>query len=546
MRRLRPTFLLISLLAAPLAAQDPLAEGLRQRLESPDGLRVAGEDLIAQRALPQFYEQRLYAPAWLDQGRPSQRAAELRRAVLDSRLHGLDPNDYRADRLDQIAVAATQRGPAPAVLVDFDLLHTDAFLILAAHLINGRIHPETLNAEWVAVRREVDLVALLTDAVADDTVPEALDGLSPEAPAYDRLVTALADYRQLAADGGWPLISGGATLEPGMTDPVIPAIAYRLLATSDLTVNVPGDLYDDELVAAVKRFQQRHGLEPDGKIGVRTREAMNVPAAHRARQIELNLVRWRWLSRELGERHVLVNIPAFGLRAVDRSGNDLEMRVIVGLPYRRTPVFSDLIRYLVVNPYWEVPRSIAVQDKLPEVQKDPSYFTRQRIRVYNGWGTDERAIDPASIDWTQVSRSSFSYRLRQDPGPINALGRIKFMFPNRFNVYLHDTPTRALFDSADRDLSSGCIRVQRPMDLAHWLLADDQTWSAEALERAVASGRTQTVALPELIPVHVQYWTAWVDDDGSVQFRRDVYGRDARLDEALRTRKRAITSPSAP
>ncbi|MEZ5333652.1 MAG: L,D-transpeptidase family protein [Thermoanaerobaculia bacterium] len=391
------------------------------------------------------------------------------------------------------------------------------------------------------MRREVDLVTLLQDAVADDAVPEALASLRPQAPAYGRMVEALARYRTLAAEGGWPAVPAGETLEPGATDPRVLAVALRLHATGDLRAGHEGELYDEELAEAVRRFQARHGLEPDAKIGPKTLDAMNVSAADRAHQIELNLTRWRWLPQELGERFVLVNIPSFDLWVFEGTEPVMQRRVIVGRSYRRTPVFSDLIRYIVFNPSWEVPPSIAVQDKLPLIQKDPSFLAQQGFKVYSGWGA-EGPIDPATVDWSALTRRSFPYRLRQDPGPLNALGRVKIMFPNRFNVYLHDTPARELFRQSDRDFSSGCIRVEQPLDLAELLLRGAPGWDRAAIDRTVASNKTVTVSLPEPVPVHLQYWTSWVDADGEVQFRRDLYGRDALLDEALRTRREAIVS----
>jgi murein L,D-transpeptidase YcbB/YkuD len=299
-------------------------------------------------------------------------------------------------------------------------------------------------------------------------------------------------------------------------------------------------VFDEALRDGVVRFQTRHGLTVDGRVGPLTLRALNVSAAERARLIELNLERWRWLPVDLGERYVLVNLPAFSLELVDREVPLLTMRVIVGKPYRRTPVFSDLMRYLVLNPYWEVPPSIAVQDKLPLVQKDPLYLAANGFEVLTGWGADERVVAPATVDWTALGRSSFPYRLRQAPGPVNALGRIKFMFPNPFNVYLHDTPSRELFTVDDRSLSSGCIRLERPVDLAEVVLEGTPGWDRQALETSLASPRTVTVSLARPIPVHLQHWTAWVEPDGTVAFRDDLYGRDERLDLALRERVEAL------
>lgn len=280
-------------------------------------------------------------------------------------------------------------------------------------------------------------------------------------------------------------------------------------------------------------FQSRHGLAADGVVGAKTLAAMNVPLEMRVQQLEANLERWRWLPRELGERHVRVNIPGFQLEVRDAGRVVLDMKVVVGRRVRSTPVMSDTIRYLVLNPTWDVPPNLAVQDKLPEIRKNPGYFTEQGIQVLHGWGSDERAIDPTTVDWQAVTPKGFPYHLRQTPGSKNALGRVKFMFPNRWNIYIHDTPSRELFANPERAASSGCIRAERPVDLAAVLLEGAPDWTREALEAAIATGRTRTVTLPTPVPVHVEYWTGWVDDEGHVQWRTDIYDRDKALIAAL-------------
>ena len=284
----------------------------------------------------------------------------------------------------------------------------------------------------------------------------------------------------------------------------------------------------------MKRFQWRHGLTADGVLDAATRAELNVSAERRVEQLELNLERWRWLPQDLGRRHIIVNIAAFELEVVEDEAVVLAMRVVVGRPYQHTPVFSDTMRYLVLNPYWQVPHDIAVKEVLPRVQRDLSYLAQQKMQVFQGWGPEAEEIDPATVDWSAITPASFPFRLRQDPGPINALGRIKFMFPNKFNVYLHDTPARPLFDETRRDFSHGCIRIQKPIELALYLLRKDPHWNRETLLRALDEVVDRSVPLPEPIPIHLLYWTAWADEDGTIQFRRDIYGRDAPLLEALR------------
>jgi murein L,D-transpeptidase YcbB/YkuD len=243
--------------------------------------------------------------------------------------------------------------------------------------------------------------------------------------------------------------------------------------------------------------------------------------------------RWRWLPQDLGTRHIVVNIPGFELQVMEDGRPVLTMRAIVGRHYRRTPVFSATMTYLVLSPVWHIPPNLAVQDKLPLIRKDMNFLVEENIKVFQGWGVDAREIDPKSIDWSAVSARNFGFRLRQEPGPKNALGRVKFMFPNRFNVYIHDTPAHELFEQASRAFSSGCIRIQKAMDLAEYLLRGDPAWSREKIIASAGRDMEQTVRLPESIPVHLQYWTAWVGGDGTLQFRPDIYGRDDRVFQAL-------------
>jgi murein L,D-transpeptidase YcbB/YkuD len=318
----------------------------------------------------------------------------------------------------------------------------------------------------------------------------------------------------------------------GDRDAAVPRLRERLARENADGPVGSGDLFDAPLEAAVRHFQARHGLDVDGAIGRRTRAALDTPVAARIAQLSANLERRRWLGEAPGARQVRVNVAAFTLDAIDGPDVALRMRVVVGKPFRPSPEFSDRIRYLVLNPYWEVPPTLAAQDKLPLIRRDPGYLAREHLRVLQGWGDKAREIDPASVDWRRV-RTPLPYRLRQDPGPWNALGRIKFMFPNGFDVYLHDTPSRELFAQAERSFSSGCIRLQQPLALAAWLLAGNPKWTPEQLQAALDSGQTQTVSLREPVPVYLLYWTAWVAADGEVQFRRAIDDRDGPLAAVL-------------
>jgi murein L,D-transpeptidase YcbB/YkuD len=290
---------------------------------------------------------------------------------------------------------------------------------------------------------------------------------------------------------------------------------------------------DDAVEQALKRFQYRHGLVVDGVAGPETIAALNVPAESRARQIALNMERRRWHPQNLGTRYILVNAAAFGLEVVENDRVVLSMRTVVGKPYRRSPVFSATMTELVFSPFWHVPPGIAKHDILPRIRKNAAYLSQERIKVFRGWGPEAVEVDPTSVDWSQIEPDALPYRFRQAPGLSNPLGGVKFMFPNRFNVYLHDSPSKELFDEVTRAFSSGCIRVERAAELASYLLRQDPFWKPDEIHKAMTAGPEQTVSLPEPIAVHLRYCTAWVDRDGAVQFRDDIYKRDKALDEAL-------------
>lgn len=279
----------------------------------------------------------------------------------------------------------------------------------------------------------------------------------------------------------------------------------------------------------MRRFQQRHGLQADGSVGEATLAALNVPVEERIRQIEANMERWRWLPRQLEPRYILVNMAGYELQVIEAEQTVLNMRVIVGRDYRQTPVFTSAMTSLVLNPHWYVPRSIFRDDILPRLRRDPEYLERLGMRLFSSLNGNGSEVDAAGVDWAAVDGNSFPYILRQGPGPHNALGRVKFLLPNRYGIFLHDTPDRALFSQPARAFSSGCIRLEDPIELARYVLADEERWSRAGLEAAVAQGRPLGLTLPEPIPVYLVYWTAWVDEAGVLQLRDDIYGRDRRL-----------------
>lgn len=343
------------------------------------------------------------------------------------------------------------------------------------------------------------------------------------------LEKSLSLYKLLEAQGGWPQVPIGPTLREGDRSERIPLLKDRLFASADLPPPLAlGEDFDGVLKQAVQKFQARHGLTADGVVGAKTLAELNVPISERIRQLTASLERCQPLPQLLERRHILVNIADFTLKLFEDGKPLLSMPVIVGKTYRQTPVFTGRITSLVLNPNWEVPHSIATQDLLPKIKKDPGYLDKMHLRVFQGWNSAPE-INPASIDWAALSRTRFPYRLRQNPGPDNALGRIKFLFANPYDVYLHDTPARELFQKDSRTFSSGCIRLAKPLELALNLLQGTALNSREALAAAISSKETRAINIPSPIAVHLVYMTAWVDPDGSIQFRHDIYNRNSTL-----------------
>ncbi len=544
-------FLITTMILVPaclFANQDGLlkvGDLLRSRVEVAVDHRVlfvAENKIHSVESLVRFYELRDFEPAWTIQEEPRDYVKAFLTVLGAADQHGLRPEIYHIRTIDKIlgnleAIAQIKSDTDIYLLADLDMLLTDAFLTYGSHLLAGQVNPETFDPEWIANRRGADMAAILQYALDSGAIYESLRSLWPKHEGYIRLYETFNQYRLLLENGvKWPLVAAGFKMQLGDRHERVAMLRARLADDPELQAGFLAgetDLFDKNLKMAVIDFQSRHGLDMDGIVGPATLAALNTSLEEKVERIRLNLERWRWLPEDLGIRSVQVNIADFKLKVIEQQQNVLEMKIIVGKDYRQTPVFSDKISYMVLNPSWHVPQSIAVNDKLPLIKKNPGYLAQQKMRLFSSWRSDAKELNPYHIDWRKVTESNFSYRLRQEPGPNNALGRIKFMFPNRFNVYLHDTPSRELFNKTNRTFSSGCIRVQNPEELALYLLNDDPRWDREKLRKALNTMKEQFIRLPAPVPVHLLYWTVFIDEDGVVQFRNDIYGRDAQLAKAL-------------
>lgn len=508
-----------------------------------------GEDILCGSDFVRgFYESRDFQPAWSRQGVPLKAADEMVLVLDDVAADGLASSAYHRTEIRRGLMFATlghSRMEARAeTLADLDLTLTDAFLLLASHLASGLVNPDKMEAKWFITPGRVDLPAVLAGALQRDDVARTLANLRPRRSEYAGLREAWRNYTDIRDRGGWPAVPEGPPLKPKTSDPRILILRERLAATGDMDDTNPqfADLYDEAVEASVRRYQARNGLEVDGIVGGATLASLNVPVETRIRQIEVNLERWRWLPHDFVPRYLRVNIASFDLELIEGAETVLAAPVIVGAYYTRTPIFDGTMTYIEINPYWEVPSEIAGKEIVPTVLKDPGYLNRMGFKLFSGWGKDAVEIDPASIDWAHLGGKNFPYRVRQEPGDVNALGHFAFMYPNNFSVYLHDTPQKNLFEQASRSLSHGCIRVAKPVELAIELLRGDPAWTRERLIEAARTNKNQIVRLPRPIPVYLVYLTAWKDKNWEINFREDMYKRDPELAVAL-TRPAPTNNP---
>ena len=503
---------------------------------------TVGDTALASRILlPAFYAQRNHAPAWVN----PESVDQLLAAVESIELDGLNPADYHLDIIRQYR-EHLRTAPVfdPVQTAEFDLLLTDSLVRLGYHLSFGKVDPEALDSNWNMVRYidNLDELLLLGNAIDSGHVTQLVEKLRPQSARYQQLRTGLSKYRSYQLLGGWQPVPPGKTLETGMTGERVLALRARLIATGDLsTQDMFLPAFDDAVAAGVKRFQQRHGLQADGRAGRKTLREMNIPVEARIDQIRANLERARWVLHDLPDSYVMVDIAGFNVRFYRDDKLVWESRAQVGRPARESPVFRSTLKYLEINPTWTVPPTILEEDILPEVRANPGYLAVRDMDVLDYKGNP---VNPNTIDWDAYTGKNFPYLIRQQPGPKNALGRIKFMFPNRHSVYLHDTPSKSLFDKPERAFSSGCVRIERPYELAELLLAGSDKWNHERLMSTINSHRTKTVNLAEPVTIIMLYWTVAVDNDGSVHFSRDIYDRDtpiiSGLNEGFRFRTRDI------
>lgn len=482
----------------------------------------------------QFYLERDMAPVWVSDDAPTERAHEVLRILEASRYDGLNPDNYDIEAIRRLI--ASDRSDD---LAELDLRLSLSLMQFIADLGSGRTEPSTLDPELFVYPQDVDKAKAIKVAADAEDIRVFVGGYRPRQVEYWRLKGVLASYRAIARAGGWPSIDDGPMMEQGDRSARITQLRARLLRGGDLARPVdeaaPTDpeLFDQALAEAVESFQERHGLERDGRVGPNTLKALNTPIEERIEQLVLNLERRRWMSDRVESRYVHVNLADFHLELIDGGEVAFDTPVVIGNLYNKTPVFTADMTYMVINPYWNVPKSIATKVLVPKARKDRGYLQQNGFELFENWDKGADQLDSTRIDWASVGSDDFSYKLRQRPGPKNALGQLKFMLPNEYNIYLHDTPQQAHFSANERSFSHGCVRVADPEGLADAILAGQSGWTREQIFGAVESGERTQVNLDEKLPVQITYLTAWVDEDNRVHFRNDVYQRDQILADAL-------------
>jgi murein L,D-transpeptidase YcbB/YkuD len=529
----------VLLLTIPTCAFSYEAEALRTEFDIQlNRILAEGEsDANEITALREFYSKRGYQPVWLISGQIAPHFNTALAFIAGAEDHGLERSYYQLDQLVQLFSEFTSENRFV-----LELQTTRSLLKFMRDLYRGRYAAIEMDSDWYIPQPDFDAIEFLLESLDSGNFQQSLESLVSSNPNYQHLQHALAKFRDLVAHQVvWTRLPHGLLLKPGNSYAAIPLVRERIaqayethgLPEYNLTsgAEAQNDYYDNALENAVRAFQRQHGLNADGIIGSNTVEAMNRTPMEKLQQLRINLERLRWLPRNLGKRYLLVNIAGFQLTAIENGQYMFDMRIIVGREYRSTPSFHSRITHMILNPYWNVPASIARKDLLPKQQANPAYFTSQNIRVYEDYSFRANPIDPETIDWNAIN-TGFPYALRQEPGRQNALGTIKFMLPNDYSIYLHDTPAKSLFNKDIRTFSSGCIRLEAPLQLADFALRG--RISLEELKAQIDSGKTKQINLPEPLPVYIVYLTTWIDSDQNIHYSLDTYGRDERALDRVR------------
>ncbi len=533
MKRIYFLFFITLFTVFSLSAQQNVQEIIKQRMISGEktiNFVADGKVLFSKIEMPKIYAAADYNLIWKDEKNRN----DLIKNLKESFDEGLLPEDYHLKRIEQLLNDSSYSKLKPQVAADVDMLMTDALLLYASHLVSGKVEQSQLRSEWDVKRnsRPEKIDSLVAITLKNHNLNAAFQSLKPQHYYYMLLRIKLKEYREIEKNGGWKKIPEGETLKKGMKDSRIPAVRDYLKITGDLpdTEATDDSLFDDELEKAVKKFQERHNLSADGTIGAGTLKQMNIPVTDRIEQIRINLERARWVMHRPEDDFLIVNIAGFYVKHFKNKKAIFTSRVIVGKYNKSTPIFKDTMEYIVMNPTWTLPYSIATHETLPKLKKDPGYLAAKHMVIMDKSG---KILNPNSIDFSKYSTSNFPFTIRQEAGPWNALGQVKFIFPNKNSIYLHDTPSKSLFNREDRAFSHGCIRTEDKWGLLMNLMDDPKVWNMDKINEILKSGETTRINLPHPVPIYLLYFTAGIDTNNNIYFIKDVYKRDLDVLKAL-------------
>jgi L,D-transpeptidase YcbB len=482
-----------------------------------------------------FYKERKFTLGWFQDHKLVPQAQKMFAVINRSYEEGLDPKEYQLfnleEKLKELDDAKKDTAKFNDLEKKLDIALSATYFNFADDYYRGLVVPrENREVEWDVKRNKIKLHKALLTLLGARKSKYPYAEFQPLHQEYANLKKALARYREIQKGGGWPTIPENTKLKAGQSSPVVPLLNKRLadLLGNDenSTASADSSVYGPRLVNAVKKFQELHGQTPDGNIGPATVKLLNVPIQNRIRQIIINMERWRWIPKSFEPSYLLVNIPEYKLHVIENSKEVMNMNVIVGKTMNETPIFSDKLEHVVLAPYWNIPPSILREEIAPKIMSDPGYLDRLNMEVVTNKGS---VVGPESIDWSQAGSEGFGYIVRKRPGPKNDLGDVKFIFPNEGNIYLHDTPHDELFSQSKRGFSHGCVRVERPIDLAVYLLRNVPGWDKASIMRQISTGKERYVGVKQKLPVYLVYFTAKADTNGNVRFYEDIYGHDAKL-----------------
>ncbi|OVE81349.1 hypothetical protein BVY03_03960 [bacterium K02(2017)] len=488
--------------------------------------------------IKELYTQNNYQLIWShNNSLNSKNISELSDFISNLDKDGLKASDYHHPILLNLKKMGASKKLDVSTLIKYDILLSEILLDLSLDINVGRISAKKVYKDWFYKKKSFEALSFLVNTLQRGQIKKQLTQLFPNTVAYQKMRETLKYYKELKKQGEWTkLPKEGKKWIKGDTGPHIAALKSRLRRTGELTQKKSTDenLFDEELEIAVKKYQKQHGLNEDGVVGIYTWQGLNLSINDRILQLKTNMERYRWLPQSLGERHIFVNIPDYKIRVVEKGKTKLTLRGVVGNTKWRTPVFQDEMEFLVLNPRWNVPPKITKKETLPKIQKDPSYIEKMNFKVFKKENGKRVVIDPKSVDWSQAQSSDYFFSQKSGSG--NALGRIKFMFPNKYSIYIHDTPSKYLFKRDVRAYSHGCIRLENPLELAENLLEkiEKPQWDMSRLKKVIGTNQLKSVKLPKKVPIHLYYLTAWADEFGQMQYRKDIYGYDKKLARALK------------